>query len=441
MRQTTLLSLFILLAIAALAQETYTPQVPSRMQFADLQLKITEAARKEIQADVDALTASAKFFQAKVDRAALYMPLVEQVFEEEGLPEDFKYLAIQESGFISDAVSTSNAVGFWQFKKLTADEVGLKVDRRVDERQNIIASTRGAAKYLQKNNYYFNNWLYALQAYQMGAGGAMDALGNVKGGEKRLTIDKRTYWYVKKYLAHKIAFERAVEKAKGKQPALAVYNGGGGKSLKSIADDFNVEEEELKELNTWLLARRIPEDKEYAVIVPSRGSTFSVAALSPPDITPKTSTTSASSSSGLPPVREIPLGEDVFRRITLNGLPGVILKEEMTVDELAELLNMESNDLISYNDLLPHSRIIVGQIYYMKSKRKKGRIYYHTVQPGESVWMIAQNYGVKISSIMRMNRIENKDYTLENGRILWLKKRRPASVPIEYWPSDNSGDD
>ena len=75
------------------------------------------------------------------------------ILKENGIPDDFKYLAIQESGFISDAVSSSNAVGFWQFKKLTADEVGLRVDRKIDERQNIVTSSRGAAKYLQKNNF------------------------------------------------------------------------------------------------------------------------------------------------------------------------------------------------------------------------------------------------------------------------------------------------
>ena len=103
-----------------------SPQVPAKMKFADLDLKITEPARREIQADVDALTASKRYFMPKVERAAMYMPIVERVFKEEGLPDDFKYLAIQESAFISDAVSTSNAVGFWQFKKPSAQEVGTK---------------------------------------------------------------------------------------------------------------------------------------------------------------------------------------------------------------------------------------------------------------------------------------------------------------------------
>ena len=416
------------------AQDFSVPQVPSRMEFADIQLKITEGARKEIQSDVDALTASAKFFNAKVNRAAMYMPLVEEVFREEELPDDFKYLAIQESGFIADAVSTSNAVGFWQFKKLTADEVGLRVDNKVDERQNIIASSRGAAKYLQKNNFYFNNWIYALQAYQMGAGGAMEALGNVKGGGKQLTIDKKTYWYVKKYLAHKIAFEGAIEKAKHALPELQVYEQGGGKSLATIAGEINVDVGQLEEFNTWLLAKKIPEDKTYQVIIPSSEASIVLASANP------TKAKAQPSTSNLPPTRDIILGEDAYRKIKLNGLPGVIPYEEMTIDELADLLDFDPNKLIANNDLLPHNRIIIGQVYYLKPKRSKGRIFYHTVQDGETVWMVAQNYGVKQNKLMKMNRIIDSDTKLQVGRVLWLKKTRPESTPVEYWPGTNSGE-
>jgi membrane-bound lytic murein transglycosylase D len=435
MKKILIVTSFLISPLFLSAQDFSVPQVPSKMKFADIQLKITEGARKEIQSDVDALTASAKFFNAKVNRAAMYMPFVEKIFKEEELPDDFKYLAIQESGFIADAVSTSNAVGFWQFKKLTADEVGLRVDNRVDERQNIIASSRGAAKYLQKNNFYFNNWIYALQAYQMGAGGAMEALGNVKGGEKHLTIDKKTYWYVKKYLAHKIAFEKAIEKAMQGPSKLKLYANGGGKSLKAIAGELKVDEGQLEDFNTWLLGNKIPQDKTYNVIIPSLDASIVLAAANPRKI----STQQAGSSSSLPPTRDIILGEDAYRQIKLNGLPGVIAYEEMTIDELADLLDFYPNKLISYNDLLPHDRIIVGQIYYLKAKRRKARIFYHTVQAGDTVWMVAQNYGVKQNNLMKMNRILDSETNLEVGRVLWLRKTRPESTSVEYWPGPNSG--
>src|SRR6187402_1456902 len=150
-----------------------TPEVPAKMQFAGMTLTIRDDARREIQKDVDALTQSPKHHNIKIERAKTYFPIIEKVFEEERVPDDFKYLALQESALIADAVSTSNAVGFWQFKDFTAIEMGLRVDREIDERLNIVASSRAAARYIKKNNGYFNNWIYALQAYQMGAGGVL----------------------------------------------------------------------------------------------------------------------------------------------------------------------------------------------------------------------------------------------------------------------------
>jgi membrane-bound lytic murein transglycosylase D len=82
----------------------------------------------------------------------------------------------------------------------------------------------------------------------------------------------------------------------------------------------------------------------------------------------------------------------------------------------------------------------VGQIYYLKSKRSKAKIYYHTVQEGDTVWMVAQNYGVKQNNLMKMNRIVDSEIDLEVGRVLWLKKTRPEGTSVEYWPETNSGE-
>src|ERR1041384_7008371 len=112
--------LFALLFAAVFPLAAQTPQVPSKMEFAGITLSIRDDARREIQKDVDALTQSPKHFMIKVERARTYFPIIEKVFREENVPEDFKYLVIQESSLIADAVSPSNAVGFWQFKDYTA---------------------------------------------------------------------------------------------------------------------------------------------------------------------------------------------------------------------------------------------------------------------------------------------------------------------------------
>ena len=202
------LALFFATTLSVAAQ---TPQVPKKLDFGGITLSIRDDARKEIQKDVDALWQSPKHLAIKVEKARTYFPIIEKIFEEERVPDDFKFLVLQESALIPDAVSVSNAVGYWQFKDFTAAEMGMRVDKQIDERMNIVSSTTAAARYIKKNNFYFNNWVFALQAYQMGAGGVMKAEKNFHSGAKHMDITSHTYWYVKKFLAHKVAFEGLVE--------------------------------------------------------------------------------------------------------------------------------------------------------------------------------------------------------------------------------------
>jgi membrane-bound lytic murein transglycosylase D len=75
--------------------------------------------------------------------------------------------------------------------------------------------------------------------------------------------------------------------------------------------------------------------------------------------------------------------------------------------------------------------ITVGQVYYLESKRRKGRIPYHIVKDGETMWVIAQNYGIRIKHLLRKNRMDQAE-KLKAGRVIWLKKDRPVNEPIEY---------
>src|SRR6185369_4697311 len=173
---------------------------------------------------------------------------------------------LQESSLVSDAVSPSDAVGFWQFKDFTAQEMGMRVDRDVDERMNIVSSSRGAAKYIKTNNWYFNNWVLALQAYQMGKGGVKESLGDKYNGDSHMEINSQTYWYVKTYLANKIAFQEACDGTP--QLKIGLYEAKGKRRLNEIAEEVSVDEAALKEYNKWLKSGIIPDDKPYHVAIP-----------------------------------------------------------------------------------------------------------------------------------------------------------------------------
>ncbi len=419
--------LFVLFSLVVFSASAQTPKVPSKMKFAGIQLKISEGARRQIQEKVNMLTKSQKHFMIKVNRSASYFPIVEQVFEKEGLPEDFKYLAIQESGFISDAVSSSNAVGFWQFKKATAQEVGLRVDSKVDERLNIVSASRGAAKYLQQNNLFFNNWVHALQAYQMGAGGAQRALPTIESGAKTMHITKETYWYVLTFLAHKIAFEQAVELARNSAPKMYIYMDGKNKTLKEVAKHTAAPLDSLKKYNKWLKTKTIPSDKEYAVIIPNFTNEPILPVQAPPQ-RPLASVGNKYETSGL----KIPHTMPAIKQLTINGLPAIMSNTEISIDELTQQFDISSTEFSNYNDILPHYQVLPNQVYYLKRKKTKGKIYYHTVKPNETLWSISQEVGVKMDKIKKMNRMDEDENELEIGRVLWLKKVRPNNMPVEY---------
>ena len=142
----------------ALSQNS--PKVPNSIRIDNILLNIKPEAKEIIQIEVDALHANQKYFQIFIDRINIYFPIIENILEEENVPDDLKYLSVQESALISDAVSSSNAVGFWQFKSETGKEYGLNINSKIDERKNIFSSTRAAARYIKNSNFIFENWIF-----------------------------------------------------------------------------------------------------------------------------------------------------------------------------------------------------------------------------------------------------------------------------------------
>ncbi|WP_420577516.1 LysM peptidoglycan-binding domain-containing protein [Ekhidna sp.] len=408
--------------------------VPSEMILGDLRLSINESTRKQIQKDVDRLTQSQTYFNILVDRMNLYFPIIEREHGDSNIPDEIKFLAIQESALISDAVSSANAVGFWQFKDFTAREVGLRVDRNVDERLNIVSASRGSAKYLNSHNFFLKNWVYSVMAYNTGRGGAQKYVDESNKDARRMTINNSTHWYVKKFIAHVVAFSAHVGKPHSEGIWLDEITDAGGKSLSQIAKEQKVDLDELEKYNKWLKRGDVPNDKTYSVLIPRQGTPPKRAIahnntkrnkISEPEkkVYPtelKPGITEANKSTIIP----------------LNGIPSILAREKDDVHSLSARAGISEKRFRKYNDMGESDTIIPNEFYYIKKKKGRAKIGFHVAKRNESLWEISQQYGIRLSKLAKRNRMSIID-ELKPGRVLWMDKTRPSDEPIAYHELSN----
>lgn len=142
-----------------------------------------------------------------IKRANKYFPLIERILEEEGVPDDFKYLALIESGF-ENLRSPAGAKGFWQIMRATGKEYGLEINSNVDERYHIILSTKVACEYLKKAKDRLGSWTLAAASYNRGISGIRRILEKQQADTYQdLLLGTETKRYVFRILAVKLILE------------------------------------------------------------------------------------------------------------------------------------------------------------------------------------------------------------------------------------------
>jgi hypothetical protein len=135
-----------------------------------------------------------------------YFPTIEKILQEEGVPDDFKYLALAESG-LRNVVSPSNAAGVWQFLKETGAQYGLEVNDVVDERYHLEKSTRAACKYLKQAKQEFGSWTLAAASYNVGQARVRKSIAEQKvTSYYDLHLNEETSRYVFRIVALKELF-------------------------------------------------------------------------------------------------------------------------------------------------------------------------------------------------------------------------------------------
>ena len=136
-------------------------------------------------------------------RANKYFPQIEPLLKKYGLPDDFKYLAVAESGLEYQS-SPAGASGIWHFMKGTGLEYGLEINDYVDERYNLEKATMVAAEYLKKSKEKFGSWTMAAASYNAGVGGMNKQINRQKETSYYdLLLNDETSRYVFRILALK----------------------------------------------------------------------------------------------------------------------------------------------------------------------------------------------------------------------------------------------
>ena len=140
-------------------------------------------------------------------RSGKYFPMMDRILKEEGVPTDFKYLAVAESG-LTNAVSPAGARGVWQFMKSTGQSYGLEVNNEIDERYHIEKATRAACAYLKNAKAELGSWTLAAAAYNRGLYGVKRDLSNQKVDTYyELFMNTETSRYVFRLIAYKLIME------------------------------------------------------------------------------------------------------------------------------------------------------------------------------------------------------------------------------------------
>lgn len=256
--------------------------LPTAMNFCNesvpLQLTdVSERLDRELTVNIN-LHATTELVIKRANRA---FPVIEPILKKNGIPDDFKYLAVIESGLVN-VTSPSGAKGVWQFMPATAKELGMEVNDFVDERYDLERSTEYACKYLLKAKEKSGSWTLAAASYNGGLNGILRMMDEQKVTDYYdLLVNEETYRYVFRILALKEIMQNA-EKYGYQMPKSVLYPVIPTKrvevtanidNLAQFAIDQGINYKILKIHNPWLRDKKleVQPNKVYNIQIPLEG--------------------------------------------------------------------------------------------------------------------------------------------------------------------------
>jgi len=297
-----------------------------------------------------------------------YFPIIEEELHAAGLPMELRYLPVIESNLSIRATSRMGAVGLWQFMPATGKNLGLEINSLVDERCDVLKSTRAACKFLAYLYKVYGDWTLAIAAYNCGPGNVNRAL--TRAGESCKTfwdiydfLPRETRGYVPKYIA--AAYAYTYHQAHNIEPkttpdciATDTVMVNRVMHLGQVASTLNIPIETLRDLNPQYKLDIVPATKKaYSLRLPIR-----------------------------------------YTSEFLQSEKEIYAKDSLYLKEYINPSNLEK-------------------------KRAEGVGYFYTVRKGDNLGVIAKRNRCTVKELMKWNRL--KSTVIRPGQKLRIEKPKP----------------
>jgi hypothetical protein len=239
----------------------------------------------DVKESLDREILSNTYFHSQTIRliklANRFFPEIEPVLRNKLVPDDFKYLAVAESG-LTQAVSPANAVGFWQLLEGTAKEYGLEVGQEVDERYHVVKSTGVACDYLIESFRKYGSWTMTAASYNAGRRGLDEQIERQKKENYYdLLLNEETARYLYRVISLKLIYENPEEygfeiHSGDLYPVIPTYVVRVDSAVADFADfaaEYGTNYKILKYLNPWLRDNKLTNarGKTYEIRIPEQG--------------------------------------------------------------------------------------------------------------------------------------------------------------------------
>ena len=188
---------------------TVSPEVPAKVVFCGKEIDLSRYQMREgMDRELSSFTYYHSTTMLLIKRANRYFPVIEPILKANGIPDDFKYLAVIESNLDPKATSTARAAGLWQLLESTGRQYGLRVTATVDERRHVAKSTEAACKYLREAYQRYGDWVTVAASYNAGMGRISEQIAfQQETSALNLYLVEETARYPYRIFAAKLIFE------------------------------------------------------------------------------------------------------------------------------------------------------------------------------------------------------------------------------------------